>query len=265
LLGFISFQGDTMTSDKQILEQALEFVKANHSGGPDAFELMDAIRARLEQPEERYTYGTPLLDAFTKPAPVQEPVAWHTVHKAVVITIEKCKTASGMHRAIDLVVNAAQITHDTLGTDTTPPTYDQGWKDGYKHGAWANTAADEQKTSEWQKIECPICGDMAIAKDIPAAPMQEPVMAWLLTGSTEVFHASEFTPDAENNQNGEWTALGPITTPPAAQPTGKAPCARHCEANAFQITIKNFKRDIERLTALVRAQQITIDKLEKNT
>jgi len=27
------------------------------------------------EPEERYTYGTPLLDAFTKPAPVQEPVA----------------------------------------------------------------------------------------------------------------------------------------------------------------------------------------------
>ncbi len=27
------------------------------------------------EPVERYTYGTPLLDAFTKPAPVQEPVA----------------------------------------------------------------------------------------------------------------------------------------------------------------------------------------------
>jgi hypothetical protein len=29
------------------------------------------------EPEERYTYGTPLLDAFTKPAPVQEPVAFN--------------------------------------------------------------------------------------------------------------------------------------------------------------------------------------------
>lgn len=35
-----------------------------------------AIKQALEQPEERYTYGTPLLDVFTKPAPVQEPVAW---------------------------------------------------------------------------------------------------------------------------------------------------------------------------------------------
>lgn len=39
-------------NDRQLLEQALEFVKANHSGGPDAYELMDAIRARLEQPEQ---------------------------------------------------------------------------------------------------------------------------------------------------------------------------------------------------------------------
>jgi hypothetical protein len=62
-------------------------------------------------------------------------------------------------------------------------------------------------------------GAVLLAAAPPAAqpaPLQ-PVVAWLLTGSTEVFHASEFTPDAENNQNGEWTALGPINTPPAAQ------------------------------------------------
>jgi hypothetical protein len=69
-----------------------------------------------------------------------------------------------------------------------------------------------------------------------------------------------------------------------------APCARHCEANAFQIVIKNLKAQlaqpeqepvkysdyepdgvhhnkpeqdtVQRLSALVRAQQITIDKLE---
>ena len=37
-----------------------------------------AIKQALEQPEELYTYGTPLLDSFTKPAPVQEPVGWMT-------------------------------------------------------------------------------------------------------------------------------------------------------------------------------------------
>lgn len=34
-------------------------------------------------------------------------------------------------------------------------------------------AAPMQEPSEWQKIECPICGDMAIAKDIPAASVHQ--------------------------------------------------------------------------------------------
>jgi hypothetical protein len=32
---------------------------------------------------------------------------------------------------------------------TTPPAYDQGWKDGYKHGAWANTAAPVQELCQY--------------------------------------------------------------------------------------------------------------------
>ena len=38
----------------------------------------------------------------------------------------------------------------------------------------------EQEPSAWQKIECPICGDMAIATDIPAAqrkPLSDEEMA----------------------------------------------------------------------------------------
>jgi len=34
-----------------------------------------------------------------------------------------------------------------------------------------------------------------------------------------------------------------------ADPTGQAPCARHCEAMAFQIVIKNLRGEIERLKA----------------
>lgn len=33
------------------------------------------------------------------------------------------------------------------------------------------------------------------------------IHAWALTGGCEVFLASEFTPDLEGNQNGEWTPL----------------------------------------------------------
>lgn len=45
-----------MTKD-EALDLALEFVEANHSGGPDAFELIAAIKQ-------------------ARSAPVQEPVAW---------------------------------------------------------------------------------------------------------------------------------------------------------------------------------------------
>jgi hypothetical protein len=41
---------------------------------------------------------------------------------------------------------------------------------------------------------------------------------------------------------------------PTEAHTGKAPCARHCEATAFQIVIKNLKGDIERLKATPPAQ-----------
>jgi len=47
---------------------ALESVLANHNGAPVLFwiEARDAVKQALAAPEERYTYGTPLLDAFTK-------------------------------------------------------------------------------------------------------------------------------------------------------------------------------------------------------
>ena len=52
-----------------------------------------------------------------------------------------------------------------------------------------------------------------------------------------------------DNPGGKCTPL--YTTPPAqpADPTGQAPCAKHCEATAFQIVIKNLRGEIERLKA----------------
>ena len=40
-----------------------------------------------------------------------------------------------------------------------------------------------------------------------------------------------------------------------ADTTGQAPCARHCEATAFQIVIKNLRGDIERMKAAQPAQR----------
>jgi hypothetical protein len=56
-------------------------------------------------------------------------------------------------------------------------------------------------------------------------------------------------------EGGKVTKTPLYTTPPAAQPddpTGQAPCVRHCEATAFQIVIKNLRNEIERLEAAQR-------------
>jgi|694.fasta_scaffold49096_9 hypothetical protein len=42
------------------------------------------------------------------------------------------------------------------------------------------------------------------------------------------------------------------TTPPAAQPVGQAPCAKHCESTAYEIVIRGLKGDIERMKAAQR-------------
>lgn len=58
--------------------------------------------------------------------------------------------------------------------------------------------------------------------------------------------------NAETQTHKRDAAITAIKAALAAQPTGKAPCERHCEANAFQIAIRNLKGDIERMKAAQR-------------
>jgi hypothetical protein len=68
-----------MTKD-EALKLALEALEHEAQIGNDnAYQSeRKAIKEALAQPKERYTYGTPLLNVFTKPAPVQKkrPVCW---------------------------------------------------------------------------------------------------------------------------------------------------------------------------------------------
>jgi hypothetical protein len=50
-----------------------------------------------------------------------------------------------------------------------------------------------------------------------------------------------------------------------ADPTGQAPCVRHCEAMAFQIVIKNLRGEIERLKAPQRTEQNFCSRCGKRT
>jgi hypothetical protein len=74
-----------MTKD-EALKLALEFVEANHSGGPDAFELITAIKQALA-------------------APVQEPVAWMDGYRNIYSLEEK---AAGCEDAVIPLVPAIQ-------------------------------------------------------------------------------------------------------------------------------------------------------------
>ena len=72
--------------EREALKLALEFVEDVNFGEWQGSterqeEIITAIKEALAQPaQEKYTYGTPLLDAMTKdhvpPPPAQEPVAW---------------------------------------------------------------------------------------------------------------------------------------------------------------------------------------------
>jgi hypothetical protein len=57
----------------EALRMALEYLEEsdNYLGSIDHSEPIAAIKQVLAQPEERYTYGTPLLDAFTTPPAAQ--------------------------------------------------------------------------------------------------------------------------------------------------------------------------------------------------
>jgi hypothetical protein len=70
------------------------------------------------EPEERYTYGTPLLDAFTKPAPVQEPDHGDELTIAYM---------SGVHRGKELAV--AQAVPDAIIEAGESPEFRDGWNE----------------------------------------------------------------------------------------------------------------------------------------
>ncbi len=75
--------------------------------------------------------------------PVQEPVAFLDWYDHAIWGNEDFK--AGCWRAWDAAIKY-----------TTPPAYDQGWKDGYKRGAWANTPAPQR---EWVGLTDTDIGD----------------------------------------------------------------------------------------------------------
>ena len=102
----------TYTTKDEALKLALRSLKELV---PDDSDYAPALQGQRKRQEKAITAIKQALAA-----PVQEPDTWYTVFKAVSAAIEQCKNASGMHRSIEAVVNATQITHDWMNTDTKP-------------------------------------------------------------------------------------------------------------------------------------------------
>jgi len=77
---------------------------------------------------------------------------------------------------------------------------------------------------------------------------------WVKTGHWSLRQFREWF-DAQQRT---WVGSGDLEdsnayqTPPAAQPVGQAPCAKHCESTAYEIVIRGLKGDIERMKAAQR-------------
>ena len=171
-------------NDRKLLEQALEALEYIHEGannqGPHtgiswrcvsvkAEPVITAIRARLEQPEQSNIKQVIHLYDEPSAAPVQDSTCNETLRtqgKAYPRTCKKCGLGPCVGKPT---------------SDTTPPAYDQGWKDGYKHGAWANTTATVQKPCNHnESVPATVCKRCLCIVPTPAAqpaPVQEPV-AW---------------------------------------------------------------------------------------
>jgi hypothetical protein len=67
-----------LTKQTEALKLALEALENPWKAGPDGVaEAITAIKKALAQHEERYTYGTPLMNLFIKPAQEPQPVKLH--------------------------------------------------------------------------------------------------------------------------------------------------------------------------------------------
>jgi hypothetical protein len=103
-------------------------------------------------------------------APVQEPVASAWMHNGKMVNAFPWPPSDP--RAADKDGHWRDKGYASEALYITPPAYDQGWKDGYKHGAWASTAAPVQEPVAWG-VHDQIALNKAIANhSTPAAQRQ---------------------------------------------------------------------------------------------
>lgn len=166
------------------------------------------------------------------------------------------RTAKKAEDSIALV--AAFLRECALASRPEPPAVDAGEKDAAR---WAKMEA-----LGWQRINCPVCGDLARAAPLPEAPpasaspatVVQPVpkpMAWLHYAAKKPslrrvdFHA---VPGLVEQASGWKTIpLGPIA--PAAHPCASQGCAALRTIAEFPVTDEASNMDASNMRQIARA------------
>ncbi len=148
-----------------MMKQALEALQ-NSAVVPSMFTTWAKYQAALEHKTQTISDLRTAIEQAKK----QEPVAWR-------VKLEIKLKDGSMNVRYQLRNEKLSAYDEPLYT--TPPTYDQGWKDGYKHGAWANTAANVQEPPPECETEAEkrayAFGWWRALEANRAAPVQEPV------------------------------------------------------------------------------------------
>ena len=95
-----------------------------------------------------------------------------------------------------------------------------------------------------------------------AQPQSKPV-AWIYPSALEKFQECETFAHVYSIKVGcpDEESVPLYATPQQAQPTGKAPCARHCEATAFQIEIRELKRALSAAPAVQPLSDLQLESI----
>jgi hypothetical protein len=165
--------------------------------------------------------------------PAQKPVALHAMAKRRIF--------DAIRGAYDLGYNDARGAQAAHGDSLPLPGY-KGRDVEADHGGALISALERY-------ITLPAAAQPVVLPLRETEAMHDAVMSVIYKGVSRT------------NTDALWQAYRKvlITNPPA--PTGKAPCARHCEATAFQITIRGLRGDIERVKAAQPAPSLTRSEL----
>lgn len=110
------FIATTKAGERVVLTALPEGWTYDYKTADETYIAASNIECWMQFPDSEFV---PYIATTAPAAPADDK--WDLVRRAVSMAVERCKSATGMHKQIDQFVNGNQITHDVLGTDGYAP------------------------------------------------------------------------------------------------------------------------------------------------